>query len=77
MERWGHVLDRKVFLPGNYSSGRYVEIAHSSQHAHSGETHAQCVVTESEVRRVGVDADGSLSPLDERGDTGVRDGLGG
>ena len=71
------MLDGKVFLPGSYSSDRYVEILHSSQHAHSGETHAQRVVTESEVRRVGVGADGSLSLLDERGDTGVRDGLGG
>ena len=77
VERWGWVLDRKVFLLGSYSSSRYVETPHSSQHAHSRETHVQRVVTEREVWRVGVDADGSLSLLDESGDTGVRDGLGG
>ena len=74
---WACVLDRKVFLPKSYSSGRYVEILHSSQHAYSRETHVQRVVTEREVWRVGVDPYGSLSLLDESGDTGVRDGLGG
>lgn len=67
----------KRLLPGSYSSGHYVEIPHSSLHAHSGEPHAQRVVTETEVWRVDVEADESPSLLGGRDDIGVRDELGG
>ena len=53
------------------------ETPHRSQNVHSGETHAQHVVTEAEVWGVGVGTDGSLGLLGEGGDTGVRAELGG
>ena len=50
---------------------------HGSQNIHPRETHTQYVVTETEVLKVGIGADGSQSLLSERGDTGVRAEFGG
>ena len=61
VERQDCVLDRRVFPPGSYSPGRYIEIPYDSQHTHSGETRTQRIVTEIKVWRVGVDAGGNLS----------------
>ena len=68
----------KGILPESHSSRCCTEMPpHSSQNVHPGETHTQYVVTETEVLKVGVGADGSQSLLSKRGDTGVRAELGG
>lgn len=53
------------------------ESPHGSQDVHTGKTHAQHVIAEAKIRRVGVGTDGSLSLLHKRGSGGVRAELGG